>query len=1513
MSGCCRALIGFAVALALAGSTWAADEELSRIGLGGESLRTTRRVAAADELAAHEKWAEAIDEYNRVLAEAGDELVSLDPRHALQARRICHLRLAALPAAALQIYRNRIDSQAKRLFEQGTASRDPVLLRRLVDETFCSRYTDRALDLLGDLAFESGDFTEAERWWRMLVPPASGRGARSAERRAQDSARALLFPDPQVDVARVRAKQILARLFRGERAGLQEALNAFRALHSTPKGWLAGQEGSYLEILQKLAAQQESLLASARERDWPTFGGNSARSLLVPNPPGRWAHLRSFESPQWKVRLDGENSNLEAENDGKSAAAVVPPFQKARALAFHPIIHGKRVFVTDGRHILGYHLFDGRPILRYDLADYVAEEQRPGLLRLPQRIPAESDRNYTLSIEGNRIYARLGAQGLGSARKDLARAAIHSYLVCLDLQFDVRAKVERWKVVSSGTAAAGPVFEGAPVVGHGRVYVAESRFPGDQIQTAIDCYDADTGKLRWRTEICTTRQDHLPSDGKRRYRQHIVTLAGGTLFYCSHTGAIVAVDAFTGQRLWGVRYSSRVPHLLFGETPPRDVAPCLYAGCRLLVAPLDSDRIFCLDPDTGRTLWERGPLQVLQLLGVAKGRLIFTATTPTPCIRALEEATGNDDWMQPADGSELKTFGRGLLAGDWVFWPIRSDLRQGVYVLDQETGEPLLFNQRINGNLAVGDGCLVVAGVRDLSVYVPEGALLQRRKEEATQPGAPAQAQYRLALAQADAGLFTEALATLDRLKAQASPNELLKSTSLQRLVAERRHTILMDAAEQAGREKQWEQAAHYLRQAVDGRCSLSARLMALSQEAALWIRADHKERAIAVWQSILEDADLRASTILDREGNPHGAASFAADQIEALVRAHGPTVYATIEGRAETLLAGAPGARRKEVLDRLGRIFPNAAVTGPALLELASLNEQQGEFGAAARAYRSFLHRAGDESRRARALIGLARAYERQNCWPAAQAIWQQFADEQGDRTVPGIDPSRSVRAFVTQQLHAPGYQSVAVCHGPELSLPLLRTWPAEAESGGPAAGELFVPVAGSPWRGIGNEYLFTVRDGTITCREGLTGKGCWRATLPETARWIGCRADIIIAAGIDGVYGLSRADGARLWSLSLVTEYHRPHLAAFQFAGSRLFFLQDQCRLFALDVLSGRLLWSAWAPAARFHLPFPSGRFQSNYHAGDKTIVIQTGTGRRLVFDSRTGRRLGRSQGAGQPWPRPPLPLDEHHLCVWTDLEHLTCIDSTTGRESWTYAVEYPTSLSGEPLQALGTQDALMVLVSRNYGYFLECLDSQKGSRRWAKPLNLGTQPTDLEGGTLDDTAVYLVQSNALLAHALADGRLLWKRTLLPLQGRWRTLRTQNCLLVVPREGTAIRWQLHWLFVAAHLQIAFRPAAESKGYLCVLACDPRTGGLLQSLRFPAAPVRANWSFRFQPVPIVAPRLSRRLLPDKESEPAVQVSARGLIVEFEGRAWGLKTSGPVGAGRGSAENRGANLRRTGP
>ena len=89
----------------------------------------------------------------------------------------------------------------------------------------------------------------------------------------------------------------------------------------------------------------------------------------------------------------------------------------------------------------------------------------------------------------------------------------------------------------------------------------------------------------------------------------------------------------------------------------------------------------------------------------------------SPACESHNAATGAPAWHKPDDGqSGLATIGRGLLAGHKVYWPTSL----GLIVLDQETGDLIASDKRIQGNLAATDGCLVATGKTKMTVYLPE-------------------------------------------------------------------------------------------------------------------------------------------------------------------------------------------------------------------------------------------------------------------------------------------------------------------------------------------------------------------------------------------------------------------------------------------------------------------------------------------------------------------------------------------------------------------------------------------------------------------------------------------------------------------------------------------------------------------------------------------------------------------------------------------------------------------------
>src|SRR5262249_47734649 len=151
---------------------------------------------------------------------------------------------------------------------------------------------------------------------------------------------------------------------------------------------------------------------------------------------------------------------------------------------------------------------------------------------------------------------------------------------------------------------------------------------------------------------------------------------------------------------------------------------------KVYAAPADSDRLLCLDAAAGRTLWKRDHLDVVHLLGVGQGRVIFT-TYRNPRegqltaggVRAVGADDGGDEdgWALPDDGGGLVPLGRGLLVGDLVLWPTARK-PYGVFAVRQRDGRqpdnPALLHRLPAGNLLYAGGAMIVTGERTMQVFV---------------------------------------------------------------------------------------------------------------------------------------------------------------------------------------------------------------------------------------------------------------------------------------------------------------------------------------------------------------------------------------------------------------------------------------------------------------------------------------------------------------------------------------------------------------------------------------------------------------------------------------------------------------------------------------------------------------------------------------------------------------------------------------------------------------------------
>jgi outer membrane protein assembly factor BamB len=681
--------------------------ETESITVVGESRPTATRFAEAQRALEAKKYPEAIAQLNGLLSSGADDLVPLAEGRLIQARLAVHATLARLPATVLADYRKRLEPLAIGWLEAGND-------RRVVQDAFVSKAALTALDRLGDQAFLVGDWDAALRYWGAISP-------------LEPMPEALVHPDPsEAQQARAQAKQLLACRFAG-RADFDSALAAFRKRFPRAEGSLGGRRGVYADLLAKQS------VTAPPPRDWPTFAGEGQRAALAIGPTrildslsrlGRKGPTHTFDLSR-RDRFVG----------GPALVRRDQAVDAAKRLAYHPVLVGSTAFINDGRHITAYHLRTGKAEVWFDTADYLR-----GVPRVVQPLP-RSDIRYTLSVAEGHVFARVGASGIRDVRPPAGEKGegkppddAESAIVCL------RDGKLRWMARAHNPARKEfGVFEGTPLVVGERCYVAVSRFEGDKLVTAIHCYAAFGDEQRpaplWKVDVCETRE-LLTADAsegrKSRARHHLLTQAGDSVVYCSHSGLIVSVDGLRGTRNWAVRYPRREVAEPTDEPSLRDLCPPLCAEGRLYVAPADSDRVLCLDLTTGVSLWQRDRLDVVHLLGVGRGRLLFTTwrnpgegRVEAGGLRAVDALTGRDEngWMLPDDGGGLVPFGRGLLIGDLVLWPTFR-LPFGVVAVRQEDGRqpdnPTLLHRIRSGNLVYANGILLVTDRQAMYAYVPD-------------------------------------------------------------------------------------------------------------------------------------------------------------------------------------------------------------------------------------------------------------------------------------------------------------------------------------------------------------------------------------------------------------------------------------------------------------------------------------------------------------------------------------------------------------------------------------------------------------------------------------------------------------------------------------------------------------------------------------------------------------------------------------------------------------------------
>jgi outer membrane protein assembly factor BamB len=675
-----RALLALIACWLLTASTLGQDAT----NLRGDSGQTRKRLAEAEQKLLAGKAADATDDLQRILDEASNDLITLDGKQYRPAYIVVHQILSRLPPAALESYREQIDAPARKLLEQARATRSRKPLHQLIDRYFVSRPTEDGLLLLGDLLFEEGNFRTAGQTWQRLTP---------------DGESDLAYPAPKGDPAAVQARIVLSTLFAGETNRARELFSKFSERYPDARGSLAGKTGPYRAILEGFIRTPPlpPRHAGTHGLDWKTFAGGTDRSGRV-----------GVRMPESWVGVGRPGVPWEGSQPLRSSSGRARPRQPFG----HPVVWNGKAYVSDGVRLEGFDLTTGKSGVGIELVEPPAEHTGGEVCP-------------TLTVAEGRLYVRAG----GGPHRPAGTEP--TAIVCFAIQPGGAEPLrELWRLKPPLVEGKPAVWEGAPIVSGRRMWLAFSRHEGGRIVQGVACYNpADTSDepehAAWITEVCDTS---ISPRGDQRGRHELLTLANGNIVFCTNNGAIVALDSVTGHRAWAYRYPrsrkaepNRSPH-------PN---PVMAVGGRLFAAPTDSDRIFALDQNTGQLLWESGPADGANLLGVSAGRLIVAVSGPVPGMRGLNVATGSyrrtdGGWEQQRKG--IASHGRGFVTDDVIVWPTD----HGVFFLDpQREGEPIPRfpgflsggTSGYSGNVVYADGVLLVVTATRIFGYLSEDKL----------------------------------------------------------------------------------------------------------------------------------------------------------------------------------------------------------------------------------------------------------------------------------------------------------------------------------------------------------------------------------------------------------------------------------------------------------------------------------------------------------------------------------------------------------------------------------------------------------------------------------------------------------------------------------------------------------------------------------------------------------------------------------------------------------------------
>jgi outer membrane protein assembly factor BamB len=659
----------------------------------------TARAALADE-----RYGDAVDLLGRLLA-SGDLLdqnfasagqqdyflgESTKPGTLISLKAEAQRLLGTMPEDGRALYELKFGADARQLLQRAIEARD---LQRLGEVTRRYFHTDAGYEatmLIGRNYLDQGRPLAAALRFQRLEASTYALQRYDPELSVllatcwlmadmPDRARATLEGlEERVPNSKLRVGRRVVSLFDASDPTLMEALSVSEEQRAAPG---AGVDRVLSWLEQIIGRGLDGQLSEATQ--WTVFRGNAARNAES-------AGGMALFSPRWRVQTANHPSDEELIESSKrmyeeQSIPIIP--------TLHPLAVSNVIVMRSPRRLFGIDFETGKRLWEFPWFEATDEEALrserfrppegdpyPQALELNRRIWDDAPYGQ-ISSDGECVFALWGlasgavrpsvlVQPFGVQRPNESNASSNK-LVALDLKAEGKL---RWIVGDEhGTdepKLAGAFFLGPPLPLMGQLYaLAEIN---ESLQLVV--LDPNDGSLVWSQQLAYVDAQSVEANPERRAAGATPSYSDGVLVCPTSCGAVVAVDVSSRSLLWGYQYPISGPRPRIGiryrYTPKQigerwsDATVTISEG-RVLLTPVESDRLYCLDLVSGEEVWEPRERDDLLFAGcVHRHNAIMVGTKQ---LEAISLDSGETQWeCQLPSGMPS---GRGMSTDGHYFLP----------------------------------------------------------------------------------------------------------------------------------------------------------------------------------------------------------------------------------------------------------------------------------------------------------------------------------------------------------------------------------------------------------------------------------------------------------------------------------------------------------------------------------------------------------------------------------------------------------------------------------------------------------------------------------------------------------------------------------------------------------------------------------------------------------------------------------------------------------------------------